>query len=205
MKKLTLVLSAATLALAGTVLYAEAPAMGGGHKMMMMDPMGDKTVTRAEAAAKADEVFARLDANHDGKLDKADREARLVERFNAIDSDHNGAISKDEFIAAHQRQPGMMGHEGMRPEGMGHEGMGRRMGAGMMMMRMADANKDGAITKDEFTAAALKHFDMADANHDGKLTPEERKAAMAKMHARMGGMHQMGGHDMGDMPPPPGK
>jgi len=217
MKKITLALSAAALAIAGTALYAEAPAKHGmgrgmGDHPMMMDPMGDKTVTRAEATAKAGEMFDKMDANHDGKLDKADREARQAGHFDKIDADHNGSISRDEFLAAHQMQP-------MAEGGLNHE-MGQRMGGkmrgqgAMMMLRMADANKDGAISKDEFIAAALKHFDMADANHDGSLTPEERKAAMAMMRehmghrrAGMGGMGGMGGmkHDgpMGDMPPPP--
>jgi Ca2+-binding EF-hand superfamily protein len=232
MKKITLALSVAALSVAGTALYAEAPAMNGmgrgmGHHRMMMDPMGDKTITRAEAAAKATEMFDKMDANHDGKVDKADREARQMAHFDKMDTDHNGSISRDEFIAAHQMKPmgagapdgAKMGSgmgQGMG-KGMGH-GMGGRMhgaGAMMMMARMADTNNDHAISKAEFTAAALKHFDMADANHDGKLTPEERKAAMAKMHERMGqhkggGMRGMGGmggmdHDgpMGDMPPPP--
>ena len=79
----------------------------------------------------------------------------------------------------------------------------------MMMLRMADTNKDGAVSKDEFLVAHVKHFDMMDANHDGQLTQAERKAARQKMHAMAGGMRHggnRGGHDMeamGDMPPPP--
>lgn len=80
-------------------------------------------------------------------------------------------------------------------------GHGGKHGGGMMM-GMADANKDGAVSRDEFLAGHAKHFDMADANKDGKLSPEERKAAHEKMRehmsgmmgkGHMGGMH--GGHD----------
>ena len=81
----------------------------------------------------------------------------------------------------------------------------------MMMVRMADANKDGTITRDEFVGGMLKHFDMADANKDGKITPDERRAAMMKMHEQMKGMkgmksgmnHDMGAMPKGDAPPPP--
>jgi Ca2+-binding EF-hand superfamily protein len=45
------------------------------------------------------------------------------------------------------------------------------------MIRLADADKDGAITQAEFQAAALTRFDRLDADKDGTVTPEEAKAA----------------------------
>ena len=79
----------------------------------------------------------------------------------------------------------------------------------MMMLKMADSNKDGAVSRDEFLAVHAKHFNMMDANHDGQVTQPERKAARQKMHA-MGGMGggmrhggEHGDHPMGDMPSPP--
>ncbi|MFM5929882.1 MAG: hypothetical protein ACKOPQ_03135 [Novosphingobium sp.] len=221
MRKNLLILSAATLGLIGTALAAQ-PA----------NPMADKTVTRAEAQAKAGEHFAMMDVNKDGKLDKADREARQAEHFKKMDTDGNGSISQAEFAAAHAAKGTRMGDgagKGMRhgggdhAGGMRHEGMGAGgpgaggHGKGMhhggesgmrggMMMHMADANKDGAISRDEFVGGALKHFDMADANKDGKVTPDERKAArqtmrehMKQMRDKMGAMHQ------GTPPPPPAK
>ena len=222
MKKLTLGLSAAAIALSGAAALAQVGPMAG----MKMDPMGDKTVTRAEAQAMATQMFEKMDATHDGKLDQADREAHRAERrakmFDQFDTDKNGAISREEFMAAHKDggkdggkggwgRAGGKDHDG---PGMGHGGRGGRMGHGggmMMMAKMADANKDGAIGKDEFLAAHARHFDMADANHDSKLTPDERKAAHQKMRDMMGKMHgkrdggPMGGMDMPPPPPPPGQ
>lgn len=192
MKKMILGLALLGTGLAG-VAVAQAPGM-------MADPMGDKTVTRAEAQAKAGEMFARMDANGDGKLDDADRAAHQIQMFDRIDANKDGSISRTEFAAAHPGKPG----DGQPP----HEGrMGKRgghgdhdKGGGKMMAMMADANKDGTVSKDEFVAAHVKMFDMADANKDGKATPEERKA----FHAKMGGKHGAGGHGMhSDMPPPP--
>ena len=103
-------------------------------------------------------------------------------------------------------------HEGMGGTGAGMHGGKRGAMMGYVMLRMADINKDGAVSRDEFVAAALAHFDKADANHDGKVTPEERRAAMKAMHEHMGGMKGRGGmhgmrgpmdHPMGDGPPPP--
>jgi hypothetical protein len=52
------------------------------------------------------------------------------------------------------------------------------------MGKMADANGDGVVTKDEFVAGALARFDAGDTNHDGSLTPAERQAAHAAMKAQ---------------------
>ena len=64
-------------------------------------------------------------------------------------------------------------------------GAKRGSGSGMMMMRMADSNRDSAVSQAEFGAAALRHFDMADANKDGTLTRAERQAAHQMMRAQM--------------------
>lgn len=179
MRKHLLILSAATLGLLGTAVAAQTAS-----------PMADKTVTRAEAETKAGEHFAKADVNKDGKLDQADREARKGERFKTLDTDGNGSISQAEFAAAHQgRGEGMGGdHAGMKHDGMKQGGMrhgGKHGMRGGMMMRMADTNKDGAITRAEFVGASMKHFDMTDANKDGSVTPDERKAAMQKMREHM--------------------
>jgi len=229
MKKFALAVSAATLALAGAAYAAQdmPPPPPGAHGM---DPMGDKIVTRAEAQDMAGKMFDRMDANHDGKLDKADREAREVEHFRKLDTDGNGSISQSEFLAAHAGGPGKPGGEppagappmdhgpeGMKHDGMGHGGMGHGgmghggMGPGGhdmmagMILRRADADHDGTVTRAEFVNAMLAHFDQVDANHDGKVTPEERKAAMKAMRGKMEGMRGMRHHDgaMGDGPPPP--
>lgn len=53
------------------------------------------------------------------------------------------------------------------------------------MMRMADTNNDGAISRDEAVAAITKHFAMVDTNNDGKITREEMQAARDKRRAAM--------------------
>jgi Ca2+-binding EF-hand superfamily protein len=208
MKKTLLIASAAALSFAGTAFAAAE-----------MGAMADKTVTRAEAEARAKDMFAKMDANSDGKLDKGDHEARQVEHFKKLDTDGNGSISQTEFLAAHKGMgaKGPEGRRGMGERGMNHDGAGMGAGGmrgkhdgkgqgmgGKMMMRMADANKDGAISRDEFVAAHLKHFETADTNKDGSVTPEERKAAMQKMHEHMKQMKgKMGAMRHGNPPPPP--
>ena len=216
MKKFVPALGAATMALAlGAAAYAAPSAMRHGP-----DANGDGTLTRAEVSAQVAERFAKSDANGDGVLNEADKAARMGQMFDKIDTDKNGSISRAEFTAAHSGMGGA-GHEGMDHATMGGSGMGDRkmdghkmggsgpgmggqsMGMGRggagMMLRMADANNDGAVTRDEAMSAALKHFDTMDANKDGEVTKAERQAAMkAMMGARM---HGNGG---AMMPPLPG-
>jgi hypothetical protein len=174
---------------AGGVVYAQAN--------------NDGESTRAEAQAKAEEHFSRMDANRDGKIDSADREARHAAMFDKMDTDKNGQVSRAEFTAMHSMRQGMRGaghaggdhamgehHGGKHAMGMGMGGRGMRGG----MMKMADADKDGAISRQEFVAGALTRFDRGDANRDGKLTAEERRAARAAMRDRMRGDMDHAGH-----------
>ena len=145
------------------------------------DRDGNGILTRAEAEAKASAMFARMDANKDGQIDATDRAARKAARFDAIDADKNGQISRAEFTA--ERPHRMKGHgAGMQGDELGGDHrMGGRRHRGHMMGAMADADKNGAITQAEFTAAAALRFDRTDANKDGQVTKEERQALRGQM------------------------
>lgn len=216
MKKTTLAATAAVLLTASTALYATYPAFAEPGR----DPMGDATITWADAKAKADAMWTRLDVNKDGVLNQADREAKMAEMFDMIDTNHDGSISKAEFMEHHKkmmdgpgwRGKGRDGTPGDMPPPPPGAGMGMMMGPGAHMLHemaeKADANHDGTITRAEFDAAAKARFDAADTNHDGKLTAAERRAAWMQMRKEHGGWRGMRGGrgmhgDMGDMPPPP--
>ena len=203
MNKVTLGISITALTLAG-------PAYASHHQGHGADADHNRTITRAEAQTHAGEMFAKMDANTDGKLDAADRAAHettmRAEHFAKLDTNKDGSISRQEFDVAHSggadRGHGMGGDHGVKRGMMGHGGGHGGMGGAMMMMQMADTNKDQAVSRDEFEAAHLQHFTMADTNKDGSVTREERQAAKAKMRAHMQGMgNKMSGHDMA--PPPP--
>ena len=193
MKTKILGLSLAAVGLAGAA-YAAAPENAA-------DPLGDKTVTKAEFMTKHGEMFDTMDSNRDGKLDAADRAAHMAQRFDTVDADKNGSLSRDEFGAAHARGP--KGNDTAQDgKHMRHGGGGH--GMGMRMIGMADTNKDGSVTRAEFLTGAGQHFEMMDANKDGSLSAAERKAARGKMKGmRHGGQGGPGDHQMGDMPPPP--
>ena len=201
MKKFALGLSLAALSIGGVAYAAHHDGP---------DADGDRTVTRAELQTHAAEIFAKMDVNKDGRIDQADRSAHEIalrnEHFTKLDTNKDGSISRAEFDAAHSGGPDGghgMGGMGMGGAMMGGSAHGKGHRGGMKMMQMADANNDKAISREEFSAAHLKHFEMSDANKDGKVTPDERRAARAKMREQMRGKMggAMGGHDMAPAPP----
>jgi Ca2+-binding EF-hand superfamily protein len=160
-----------------------------------LDTNRDGYVTReeADAAHKAmagdmHERFAERLAGHD--MPKFDRGAM----FDKLDTNKDGAISREEYVSAQpqfneRRVIVMRDGAGGEPGAAGEHGMMRMHGMGMKMhgrmFESADANRDGKVSLQEMTKAALQHFDAADANHDGTLTPEERM----QMHQRMKAEH----------------
>ncbi|MBO0750270.1 MAG: EF-hand domain-containing protein [Porphyrobacter sp.] len=166
MRKLTLSLIAGAAAVAAVgVAYAQpAPA--------------PQQLTRAAVEQRVAQVFDRLDANHDGKLDQGDRAARQKARFDHVDANHDGEVSYAEFTAARAQLDGARAERGGR---FGRSGVQRMAARGFQgrpgLIRLADTDKDGAITKAEFQAAALARFDRLDTNKDGTVTRDEAKAA----------------------------
>jgi hypothetical protein len=185
---------------------AQAPQM-----QMRMRMMSDKVMTRDEVAAHVRTMFEHLDANRDGFVTREEMDAmhtrmmsmhegmakELAEHrmqghdraaaFDRLDANHDGMISRQEFLAAkpHIEQHRVMVMRGGSSRQSGMAGMGPH-GFGGHMFEMADANRDGRVSLQEATNAALQHFDRADLNHDGKLTPEERRQA----HQAMRGSHK---------------
>ncbi len=170
-KTLTIGISALALTLAGTAFAQQTTPP--------KKPVAE--LTRAQAQTKAEEMFARLDANKDGVVNSADREARMKamreSAFTALDTDKNGQISRDEFMNA--KQDGKRGKMGMHNGGemRGHWG---KQGRGM---KGADGAKNASVTKAQFVSEALTRFDKLDANKDGKVTAEERKAGRDAMRS----------------------
>ena len=170
-------------------------------------PDPNASETRQQVIARVDALFARLDANHDGRVTPEEMQAMGERRrgemqqhagemrehagdmrqhmFDRLDANHDGSISREEFAAAHQAggpHPGMMPPPPGGPEGPeGHRGMGGGGRGGMGMRMFGD---QGFITLEQMRARALERFDRADANHDGVLTPAERQAARAQRRER---------------------
>ena len=147
-----------------------------------LDSNRDGYVTREEAQAGHKAMagnkrakFAKRLANRGGA--RPDRGAM----FDRLDTNRDGAISRQEYMSAqpqaHERRVIVMRRGGEGAAGAPHGMRQMRMhGMGMRgrLFETADANRDGRVTLQEMTNAALQRFDTADANRDGTLTREER-------------------------------
>lgn len=214
MNRFAILGGAALLAIAGAGL-AQGP--DGARR----DPSAD--VTRQQVIARSDALFARLDANRDGRVtpDEAGqagqaRRAEMMGRmFDRLDVNHDGNVSRDEFAQAHaMRGPGGMGMRhrmGPPPGGPGGPEMGPPppggpqdpvgpVGPGMRGGRLFGA--EGFVTAEQFRARALARFDRADADHNGTLTAAERQAARGAMRGPM--RERIREHGQGESAPNPG-
>lgn len=140
----------------------------------------ERAATRAQEQAvpaiDADGLFAKLDANRDGKIaadEVPEAQRSLFDRL-VRNSDANGdkQLSKAEFEAGlkpadEPKQPlaggGIPGRRGGAPQGVDPRQQFQRL----------DANKDGKLSKDELPERMQQNFARLDANSDGSISAEE--------------------------------
>ncbi|MCG8442258.1 MAG: hypothetical protein MI723_10665 [Caulobacterales bacterium] len=126
------------------------------------DADNDRSVTRAEFEELQAEMFTWLDRTGDGQLDEADR-SPIRQRLAAKRAARAEAAEEAGEPFPHGRRGPRVDHD---------------------FGRGADANKDGVVTSEEFSARHVAMFDRLDADDDDVVTPEELDAAAEKMRNR---------------------
>jgi hypothetical protein len=100
MNKLMILSGAALLGMAGAAIAQppeQSDARGRGRAV---------DVTRADVIQRSDAAFARLDANHDGRLAFEEWALSSTRRFAEADADHDASLNRTEFAAtAPRRRP----------------------------------------------------------------------------------------------------
>jgi Ca2+-binding EF-hand superfamily protein len=134
-----------------------------------------KPVSRSALSDELNADYADLDADKDGKVTGEEIKARLVRKaeadlavlkkarddaFAKLDTNNDGSISKAEF-EARAPLPAMKD-----PTELATANLTR-----------FDADKDGAVTQEEFRAPTLTNFDKLDKNKDGTLSVAEQQAS----------------------------
>jgi Ca2+-binding EF-hand superfamily protein len=109
----------------------------------------------------ADEKFAAMDTNHDGKVSPDEYTVGATMMFDKVDTNHDGQISAAEIDAA-------------------HSGKAKGMSTAQKI-KIVDTNGDGVVSADEHAAGARTMFDKMDSDQDGYLTKSEMEAGHAKM------------------------
>ena len=164
----------------GLVLAASALAAPQGPRARF-DPTA--SVTRADALALANTRFDRIDADKDGRITPAEMaahhsqmEQRRAQRMAARAVKRSDEAASEAAVAARREAWEKLAKA--RAEA--------RSAQGEFGFAMRDADGDGLVTREEFTAPAMKRFDRADANSDGVITPEERAALRGARRTRRG-------------------
>jgi Ca2+-binding EF-hand superfamily protein len=179
-----------------------------------LDADHDGTISRDEFLARPEKLFARLDKNGDGKLDPSEIAAAQDQMHARMEGRHHWQGDRREARDDddHDGWQGRHGH-GWRHHGDDqgrsadrddeHHGWrhGDRREAGeqphrgaflRQMLRRADTDHDGALSRAEFDTASDAVFARLDLNHDGNITSDEAERAAEAMRARHGR------HDGGD-------
>ncbi len=110
------------------------------------------------------QMIAKMDTNSDGKITEAEAGERW-ERMGKLDKDGDGAVSGEELKAGRPGGPGA-----------GGPGGGPDKARGAEMFSKADKDGDGKLSESEVPAEAWARLSKADANKDGAVTKEELAA-----------------------------
>ncbi|MDQ2893966.1 MAG: hypothetical protein M3R64_12890 [Pseudomonadota bacterium] len=194
MRKTVFALALATSALAAAACSAEvtpqaaAQANAAASAQIQNDP-GAPPPMRAHRGMHGGAMMMRADANEDGVITRAEAIAQADARFDRLDTNHDGKVTSDEQDAMRSAMRERMGARRKSPP------QGDPQGA--MARKGRHHDRDGAMTKADAEARAVKRFDRMDANHDGKLDKTELANVKELRHLKHDKMQG------GDMPPPP--
>lgn len=199
MRKLTLALSTAALALSGAAAAqsgSPAAPQAGPAKMRAAKP----DMTRADAQARAEAMFARMDANKDGTITEADRAARQAAMFDRLDADRNGALTRTELAAGHGARAGKGKAGMMKHDGAAAMSEAQKTERGAAMFARLDADGNGAVSRAEFDAMHTARAGMGEGKMAGSMDHNMGAGMGAGMgdsmgagmnHAAPGGRHAM--------------
>jgi len=171
------------------------------QRLMILDRNGDGVLSKDEVPERLQGIFARSDANHDGKITPDEIRAsastqtgpngralrsgdatRMDPVLNAIDTNHDGVLSADEIAAApaslkslDKDGDGELSAAELRPRQMTPANRAKHM------LDEWDTNKDGKISKPESPDRMQSQFESIDTNHDGVLSEDELTVYFASM------------------------
>jgi collagen type III alpha len=139
-------------------------------------PAEDRPADGLPRPVNAQEVFARMDKNGDGKISREEAPDRLAQNFDRADANGSGFIEKEElarlgpqFLQRPAAAPANRSNPSPRPEHL--------MGA--MVLRALDADGNAELSAEEIAGAA-KVLAKFDKDGDGKITAEELQAQVPR-------------------------
>jgi Ca2+-binding EF-hand superfamily protein len=146
----------AAAGVAAAAVAASGPGRHGGgwhHAGFMGGPMGFDGMMPGPAGAARLARLKALDVNKDGAVSLEEMLSPRAETFQRLDRNGDGVIDKAEAEAAVEETVGYWVKR---------------------ITRRLDTDKDGKITRDEFTRRAREGFAMMDLDGDGRISDSER-------------------------------
>jgi hypothetical protein len=121
----------------------------------------------ADAGSASDVMFAKADANRDGKLSADEHAASARGMFATMDANADGKVTAQEMGAAQSRVAG-------------GSPASSKMSA-EDKIKAIDTNGDGVVSDSEHAAGSREMFDKMDTNHDHFLSRQEYVAGHARL------------------------
>jgi hypothetical protein len=197
MKKLVLLAGAALIATTGVALAQTATTTPTANAATAR-PDRNADITRQQVIERADQRFARLDLNRDGRftpeegqqLAEQRRTQRADRMFERLDLNRDGNITREEMGQARNQRAEQRGarraEAGEHAERRGHHGRRFMRGHGRhggFAMRGGERmfGEQGFVTAEQMRTRAVERFDRMDINRDGTLTAAERQQARQQM------------------------
>ena len=117
----------------------------------------------AQDGARMIEQMREADANNDGAVSRAELQAYRARQFDRLDRNDDGVLSDSDLPRIPQIRDKIKARTAAY-----------------------DTNRDGRITRAEFTGGPTIAFDRADTNNDGFVTTAELNAARAVLEREFG-------------------
>lgn len=124
-----------------------------------------ETSAFAQGAVDLDNILAKADADHDGRISRDEFQVARAARFDKFDRNHDGFLDNSDMPRR------------MRSSD--------RMQKFQAMLNMADTDHDGRVSREEYESAGTRMFGLVDVNHDGYLDQDEREQAVQRMRGLM--------------------
>lgn len=148
---------------------------------VFISPSGEPFRPSAGAPDGFEFWFARVDADHDGRIERAEFRADAARFFKQLDTNGDGVIDGFEVTAYERTVASELDISG---QGFARGGSSK-VGVETLLsdpepVSGADVNLDSRITLAEWLAAADRRFDLLDKRHLGYLAHDELKALLPK-------------------------
>jgi Ca2+-binding EF-hand superfamily protein len=119
----------------------------------------------------ADAIVKRVDKSGKGYISQDDIVAAAQARFARMDTNGDGKLTPDELTApGHRARAFLAAADGAASDPQRQQ---KRAELKQKYFDRIDANHDGAITQDEYIAAATAHFNKVDVNGTGEITAQQ--------------------------------